>query len=193
MDFNEQYNNDINNCETCLKKGGIIIYPTDTVWGIGCDATNMTAVKKVYKLKKRVESKALIVLVDSIEMINDYVEDFPEIARDLIENYQKPLTIVYPKAKNLAKNLIAGDGSIAIRVSRDKFSTELISRFGKPVVSTSANISGLPMPFSFRNISPEIINGSDYTVSIYHDTINEVKPSTIIRLISETEFEILRD
>lgn len=193
MDFDEQYNNDLENCLKILKKGGTIIYPTDTVWGLGCDATSSSAVKKVYSLKRRTEAKALIVLVNEMEMIKNYVKEFPEIAADLIENYKKPLTIIYPQARNLAKNLISPDNSIAIRISRDKFSNDLVRLFGKPIVSTSANISGLTMPFSFRNISKEIISGSNYVVSIYHDTINEVKASTIIRLLSETDFQIVRD
>jgi L-threonylcarbamoyladenylate synthase len=193
MDFNQQFNTEIEKCLETLHKGGIIIYPTDTVWGIGCDATNASAVKKIYKLKRRTESKALIVLVSETNMAEKYVKSFPELARDLISNYQKPLTIVYPNAINLAKNLIDKDGSIAIRISRDKFSSDLITRFGKPIVSTSANISGQTMPISFRNISNEIIKGADYVVTIYHNTINEVKPSTIIKLESETDFRIIRD
>lgn len=190
--MNAFFQNDIENCLKHLKAGGVIVYPTDTVWGIGCDATNVSAVKKIYKLKRRSESKALIVLACDIEMASKYVESLPEVAIDLIENYHKPLTVVYPKARNLAKNLIADDGSIAIRITRDEFSRRLIKEFGKPLVSSSANISGHPMPLSFRTISQEITSGADYVVSIYHDTINEVKPSTIIKLTSDTDFQILR-
>lgn len=183
---------EIKNCIQSLKKGGIIVYPTDTIWGIGCDATNMRAVKRIYKLKCRAEEKKMIVLVDSREMLEKYVENVPDIAWDLIDSIKKPLTVIYPNAKNLPKNLIHPDGSIAIRITRDEFSQRLVREFKKPIVSTSANISGEPVPLSFRTIAPQIIKGCDYVVNLYHDTINEVKPSTIIRLKNQFEFEIIR-
>jgi L-threonylcarbamoyladenylate synthase len=150
-------------CEV-LSEGGIILYPTDTVWGIGCDATNEDAVHKIYKLKKRVDSKAMLVLVDSTAKLNTYVDEIPDLAWDLIDLTTKPLTIIYPKAKNLPSCLVAEDGSIGIRVSSEEFSRKLCERFRKPLVSTSANISGTPAPSCFLDISGEIKKGVVYIV-----------------------------
>ncbi|NVO02335.1 MAG: threonylcarbamoyl-AMP synthase [Bacteroidetes bacterium] len=175
-----------------LKAGGVILYPTDTVWGLGCDATNPKAVEKIYKIKNRSESKSLIVLVDDEEKLNTYVDEVPEIAYDLIRSIHEPLTIIYTKAKNLAKNAMTKDKSIAIRIVRNEFCKRLISEFGKPIVSTSANISGGETPILFSKISQEILDGVDYVVSIEHNNINQLKQSTIIRLLDNSEYEIIR-
>ena len=142
-------------CEV-MRNGGVILYPTDTIWGIGCDATNEEAVKKVYDLKKRADNKAMLVLIDNPVKLQTYVEDVPEIAWDLIEASDKPLTIIYDKGKNLAANLLGENGSIGIRVSKEQFSRDLCFRFRKPLVSTSANVSGEPSPANFSEISEAI-------------------------------------
>lgn len=185
-------NQEIRNCIDVLRKGGTILYPTDTIWGIGCDATNPRAVQKVFKIKKRMESKSMIVLLDQKEKLDTYVETIPPIALDLLENIQTPLTIIYPNAKNLAKNIIAGDGTIAIRVVHFEFCYRLVRMFGKPVVSTSANIAGQTPPLMFRNIPEEILQQVDYTVNLYREEIHETKPSTIIKVNTLGEFEIIR-
>jgi L-threonylcarbamoyladenylate synthase len=175
-----------------LRNGKTILYPTDTVWGIGCDATNVKAVKKIYKLKQRVESKSLIVLLDNMNDLQRYMENVPDIAYDLIDSMDTPLTIIYPNAKNLAKNIIAQDGSIAIRIIKNNFCEEVIKSFKKPIVSTSANISTEKTPLFFNQISDEIKNNVDYIVNLYQDFINKVKPSTIIKLDLGREFQIIR-
>ncbi len=175
-----------------LKKGGIIVYPTDTIWGIGCDATNANAIKKIHKLKRRVEEKTMIVLVSDAETIKDYVYEVPEAAYDLIEVWDKPLTIVYDGAKNLASNLVRDNDTVAIRVSKDEFSRRLIEEFGKPIVSTSANESGNPSPIFYKDIDNYILDNADYVINLYHNTMNEVKPSTIISIEEGGSFKILR-
>jgi L-threonylcarbamoyladenylate synthase len=183
---------DIRGCIDVLRKGGTILYPTDTIWGIGCDATNAKAVQKIFKIKKRMESKSLIVLLDRKERLNDYLESVPDIALDLIDSVTTPLTIIYPNARNLAKNIIAEDGTIAIRLVRFEFCYKLVRMFGKPVVSTSANISGQPSPLMFKSIPEEIINQVDYVARYSREEIRETKPSTIIKLKTNDEFEIIR-
>ena len=183
---------EILNAVKVLKNGGIILYPTDTLWGIGCDATNYKAVQKVYKLKKRIGTNSLIILLDKEKKIINYVKNIPEILWDLLKNIDSPTTIIYPNAKNLAKNVIAKDKSIAIRIVRDEFCKKLINLFNKPIVSTSANISGEPTPIIFHNISNEIIENVDYVVKIDHDKLNKVKPSTIIKLKENGEYDVLR-
>lgn len=177
---------------TYLKEGKTILYPTDTIWGIGCDATNAKAVQKVYKIKRREESKSMIVLLDSADKLGDYMKKVPEVAYDLIENMENPLTIIYPEAIGFAKNVIAKDKSIAIRVVKNEFCIELIKAFGKPIVSTSANISNEPAPLTFSKISEQIKDEVDYTVDLYQNQINKVKPSTIIKLEADGEFKIIR-
>ncbi|MDX1719696.1 MAG: L-threonylcarbamoyladenylate synthase, partial [Salegentibacter mishustinae] len=145
----EDIKTEMQNALATLKRGGLILYPTDTVWGIGCDATNAEAVEKVYKLKKRHESQALICLVSDYKMLNQFVEDVPEVAYDILKFAKKPTTIIYDDPIRIAENLIADDNSLAIRVSKDKFSNDLAKRFRKPIVSTSANISGEKTPGSF--------------------------------------------
>lgn len=175
-----------------LKKGGIIIYPTDTIWGIGCDATNEKAVNKVYKLKKRLEKNTMIVLICKTDSLNKFVNQVPPIAFDLIDSWQKPLTIIYHGAKNIAKNLIRNDNTVAIRVSKDDFSRKLIAKFGKPIVSTSANESGEKAPLFFKDIDQNILTGVDYVVELYHNSMNDMKPSTIIKLENDGNFKIIR-
>lgn len=184
---------EIQSCLKILRSGGTILYPTDTIWGIGCDATDSTAVAKIYQLKQRMERKSLIILLDDAKKLNHYASKIPEIAWDLIKNVDTPLTIIYQDAKNLADNVIAEDGSIAIRIVRNEFCRELIHAFGKPIVSTSANISGATSPQNFRNIIQEIIQGVDYVVDESLEQIHELKPSRIIKLNQNGEFHIVRN
>jgi len=183
---------EIRKCLDVLKKGGTILYPTDTIWGIGCNALNYRAVAKIYRIKKRMETKSLIILLDDPEKLPLYVEKVPEIAWDLIRNVDTPLTIIYPKGKNLAKNVIGEDNSVAIRIVNNEFCKSLIHELGKPVVSTSANVSGSPTPLVFKNISKEICSQVDHVVSLYRDEFLNVKPSRIIRLNENGEFRIIR-
>ncbi|MBR9831187.1 L-threonylcarbamoyladenylate synthase [Acidiluteibacter ferrifornacis] len=175
-----------------LQEGKTILYPTDTVWGIGCDATNENAVKRIFEIKQREESKSLIVLVSDEVMLNKYLKDVPPIAWDLIDTAEKPLTIVYPEGKNLAPQVIANDGSVAIRIVKDDFCIALIRRFKKPIISTSANISGEPTPEKYNQIQSSIKHLVDYEVNLplYHSAVS--KPSTIIKLSMNGEFQILR-
>lgn len=175
-----------------LKKGGVILYPTDTVWGIGCDSTNSKAVERIFEIKQRPEQKSMIVLLDQPEKLFQYVDHIPDIAFDLMKSISTPLTIVYPNAKNVAKSLIANDGTLAIRVVKDEFCKKLISLLNKPLVSTSANLSGQPTPLLFSKISKEIINKVDYVVQYGQNRINQVKPSTIIKFNITGEYEIIR-
>lgn len=175
-----------------LKKGKIILYPTDTIWGIGCDGTLVKTINRIYSIKKRVEKKSMIILLDSTDKISRYVKNVPAIAYDLIERYNEPLTIIYPNAVNVAKNIIGTDGSIAIRIVKDDFCREMIRLFDKPIVSTSANLSGQPAPVVFSKIQDEIINEVDHIVNLNKDTVIRTKPSTIIRLTEHGEFEVIR-
>lgn len=186
-------NEDIKKAFDVLIAGGLILYPTDTIWGIGCDATNEGAVRRVYELKKRIDSKALIVLVDNPIKLDFYIDGVPDIAWDLIEVADKPLTIVYDNARNVASNLIAEDGSLAIRVTKEKFSAELCKRFRKAIVSTSANVSGGPSPANFDEISEEIKSGVDYIVNYRQDDISKSKSSSIIKLGKTGEIKIIRE
>ncbi len=178
-------------CEV-LGAGGVILYPTDTIWGIGCDATNEEAVRRVYEIKRRTDSKALLVLMDSSAKLNNYVEDVPDIAWDLIEVADKPLTIIYSNGRNLAPNLLADDGSVGIRITNEEFSRRLCERFRKPLVSTSANVSGDPSPANFGEISAEIRNAVDYIVHYRQDDLSKATPSGIIRLDAGGVFKVIR-
>lgn len=175
-----------------MRRGGVILYPTDTVWGIGCDATNPEAVAKVYAIKRRADNKALIVLVPTVDDAAFYVEDFPEVAEQLIEYSEKPITIVYDKGIRLAPNLLGADGTVGIRVTKESFSNALCRALRKPLVSTSANISGETSPSVFPEISREIIDAVDYVVDYRRDDLTRSQPSTIMRLGSGGEFKILR-
>lgn len=175
-----------------LRAGGIILYPTDTIWGIGCDATNPAAVEKIYKLKGRDSKKSMIVLLDTENKLESYVQEVPSIAYDLIEYAEHPLTIIYSGARNLAPNVIHENGSIGIRIVRHAFCQQLIRRFNKPIVSTSANISGKPSPGSFSEIADEIIRGSDYIAGVEQDDVAPKKPSTIMQLAPDGRFTFIR-
>ena len=178
-------------CEI-MEKGGIILYPTDTIWGIGCDATNEDAVKRVYEIKKRIDSKALIVLVDKPVKVEFYVREVPEIAWNLIDVADKQLTIVYPNARNLATNVLADDGSVGIRITQETFSRKLCERFRKAIVSTSANISGQPAPTNFNEISDEIKQAVDYVVTYRQDDPYQPSPSSVIWIGEGGVIKILR-
>jgi L-threonylcarbamoyladenylate synthase len=186
-------NEDLIKCIEILKKGGVILYPTDTIWGIGCDATNFDAVKRIYEIKKREDTKSMLVLVDKADRIDRYVNDVPDIAWELVEMAVDPLTIIYPEAKNLAENLIAEDGSIGIRVVGDAFCQKLIYQFRKPIVSTSANITGHHTPANFKEITDEIISSVDYVVKWRQNDLKRAKPSGIIKLGKGGLFEIIRN
>lgn len=175
-----------------MEQGGIILYPTDTVWGIGCDATNPTAVKRIYELKQRMDSKAMLILVDRESKIDFYVSDVPEIAWQLIEVSDKPLTIIYPHARNLAPNLLANDGSVGIRITQEPFSKKLCERFRKAIVSTSANISGQPGAANFQQIHEEIKLGVDYIVQYRQNDTSIPAPSSIIKLKEDGTIQIIR-
>ena len=184
---------EINNSIHILEKGGIILYPTDTIWGIGCDATNSAAIEKIFQIKKRNESKSLIILVSDTDMLEEYVKDIPEIAFDLIKSIEKPTTIIYPEAKNLPSNVIAPDKSIAVRIVNDDFCRQLVTLFGKPIVSTSANISGEQAPLMFSKISEKIIQSVDYIIKIEQEKIKQLMPSTIIKLDRNGEYTVIRE
>ncbi|MBA4322914.1 MAG: threonylcarbamoyl-AMP synthase [Odoribacter sp.] len=188
MNFEE----DIVNALKTLREGGVILYPTDTVWGLGCDATNDEAVEKIFRIKLRNDSKSLIILVDSEAMLERYVKDIPEIALELIEVSDTPITIIYPNAKNLASAVQAEDGSVGIRVCMDKFCNELIGRFRKPIVSTSANISGEPSPANFMEIQDKIIRAVDYTVEHKREDRQKHAPSPILKIEHNGVFKIIR-
>lgn len=174
-----------------LKKGGIILYPTDTVWGIGCDATNPQAVERIYKLKKREDNKAMICLVNSIKMLEQFVDEVPEPAYDVIEYSNKPTTIIYDNPVRVANNLVGADETLGIRVVKEPFCEKLIYKFRKPLVSTSANISGQPTPNSFAQIAPEILKGVDYVVNLHHSKISD-KPSAIIKIGNDRSVKVIR-
>lgn len=175
-----------------VRRGGVILYPTDTVWGIGCDATNPDAVRKVYELKRRTDNKALITLVASVDDAAFYIDEMPEVAEQLIAYSEKPITIVYDRGIRLAPNLLGEDGSVGIRVTKEEFSNALCRHLRKPLVSTSANISGEPTPAVFPEISNEIINAVDYVVNYRRDDLTLRQPSTVMRLGNGGEFKILR-
>ena len=177
-------------CEV-LKNGGIILYPTDTIWGIGCDATNELAVKRIYELKHREDNKDMLVLLDDVGKLASYVE-VPDVAYELLEVNDKPMTIIYPNAKNLAKNLIAQDRTIGIRITSEAFTKALLYRFRKPIVSTSANISGEPFPKCFAEISDAVKSVVDYVVDFRQEETSNPAPSSIIKLGVGGEIQIIR-
>lgn len=183
---------DIDKAIEVLNKGGLILYPTDTIWGIGCDATNADAVKRVYELKQRTDSKSMLVLVDTEAKLPSYASHIPDVAYDLIEVSEKPLTLILDGAKNLAPNLVAEDGSVGIRVTAEAFSKTLCARFRKPIVSTSANISGQPSPSVFSEISDDIKKGVDYIVQHRQSDNQKRQPSGIIKLGAGGQIKIIR-
>jgi L-threonylcarbamoyladenylate synthase len=186
------FDNDIEKSLKVLEDGGTLLYPTDTIWGIGCDATNTEAVQKIYRIKSRTEAKSLIILIDHIDKLSNYIEKVPDITGDLLASITNPVTIIYSNARKLASNVIASDGTIAIRIVKDDFCTELIRRFGKPIVSTSANLSGFDAPVIFSQIADEIKSSVDYIVSYKQDYYTRSKPSTIIRLRDDGMYTIIR-
>ncbi|QXP53698.1 threonylcarbamoyl-AMP synthase [Cellulophaga sp. HaHa_2_95] len=183
---------EINKCIEILSNGGLILYPTDTVWGIGCDATNEEAVAKIYALKKRANTKTMICLVANDFMLEKHVSAVPEVAYDIIDLATKPTTIVYDAPKGVAKNLVAEDNTLAIRIASDKFCQYLINKFKKPIVSTSANIAGEPTPQTFKEISSAILKGVDYVVNLHQDKNSET-PSSIIKLGNDGVVKIIRE
>lgn len=184
-------NTEIQNAYEVIKEGGIILYPTDTVWGIGCDASNEEAVAKIYALKKREESKSMICLMNSEKMVYNVFKDIPEVAWEILDLSEKPTTLVLDKPRNVAKNLIAPDNTLAIRIVKEPFCFKLMERMKRPLVSTSANISGMFTPKSFKEIDPEILKGVDYVVNLHHEKICD-KPSTIIKLGLDSQVKIIR-
>ena len=189
--MDKEFEEEVERTVSFLKAGKTILYPTDTIWGVGCDATNSKACDRIYELKHRPEHKSLIVLVDSAERLKDYVVDVPAIAYDLIAHASKPLSIVFAQSKNLAKN-VSADKSVCIRVVANTFCQEVIRRLGKPITSTSANLSGQPTAMIYNDICEEIRNSVDYEVQLYRDSFGKPKSSTIIRLNEDNTFEILR-
>jgi len=175
-----------------LKKGGVILYPTDTIWGIGCDALNEDAVSAVYAVKQRDFSKSMLILVDSIEMLEKYVEIVPPAALQLIEAAKRPLTIIYPKAKNIAKNLIAADGTIGIRVVNDEFCKIMIRELGAPVVSTSANQAGKKSPLGYFDIDNEIKISVDFVVPLHLEEFSTANSSDIVKVNKNGQIEVIR-
>ena len=188
-----QIDDDIKECLRVLEEGGTILYPTDTVWGIGCDATNAAAVEKIFRIKKRNEEKSMIILLADEEDILHYVNEDNPAVYDFIQGVKKPVTVIYSNAKNLAPNVINKDGSIGIRIVGDNFCRRLIREFGKPIVSTSSNISGYPPPGVFGDIDRHIIESVDYVVRHRQEETEPGVPSTVIRLNEDLSFTILRN
>lgn len=184
---------DIAEAVRVVKAGGVILYPTDTIWGIGCDASNPEAVARVYAIKQRTDSKALICLLGSDASLNLYVPDVPEVAYDLIELSTKPLTIIYDDARNLAPNLLAEDGSVGMRVTKEEFSQTLCMRCKRALVSTSANVSGRPSPTCFADIDPELLQAVDYVCTSRRNEKPQAKPSSIMKLSKNNEIKIIRE
>lgn len=187
-----RFDKDIQEAVRVMRQGGVILYPTDTVWGIGCDATNEAAVQRIYEIKKRSDSKAMICLIDSDSRVSRYVRNVPDVAWDVMNLCNKPTTVILDGAHGLASNLIAEDGSIALRITQEEFSHDLCFRMQKPVVSTSANISGVPAAQNFRDIAPEIINAVDYVCSSRRNEHEPHVPSSIIKLGVNGEVTIIR-
>lgn len=191
-DMDNPFRSEIEKSIAVLRDGGVILYPTDTIWGLGCDATNREAVSRIYRIKKREDSRSMLVLLASGSLLPSYVKEVPEISWELLDVADDPLTIIYPGAKNLAPNLVAEDGSIGIRIVKDPFCEELLRRFRKPVVSTSANISGSPSPSNFRDISEEISGSVDHIVDWRRDDNASRTPSSIIKIDEKGRISIIR-
>lgn len=183
---------ELNNSLDVLKKGGIILYPTDTIWGIGCDATNDEAIGRIFDLKQRPDSKSLISLIDDSSRLIKYVKEVPPMAWDLVENATRPLTIIYPEVVNLAPSAVATDGTAGIRVTTHEFCRELVRKLGRPLISTSANLSGQESPASFSDIDQAILHGVDYVVNLQRDESTPQKPSTIIKLGLDGTIKFIR-
>lgn len=186
------FNEDIRDSLIVLKNGGIILYPTDTIWGIGCDATNPVAVEKIFQIKSRSENKSLLILVNGIQMIERYVAEIPDIVYELTSVSDNPLTIIYPSGKNLAPGVCNEDGSVGIRICHDEFCSELINRFRKPIVSTSANFSGKPSPENFSAIEPLVIDSADYVVKYRQNDRQKHSASPVIKIEQNGTIKIIR-
>ncbi|WP_370175292.1 L-threonylcarbamoyladenylate synthase [Leeuwenhoekiella palythoae] len=189
--YDQNILNEVNESLVVLKRGGLLLYPTDTVWGIGCDATNANAIDKIYALKKRKESKALICLVSDMKMLNQFVEEIPEVAYNILKYASQPTTIIYDKPIRIAENLVGEDNTLGIRIVQDEFCRTLIKKLGKPLVSTSANISGEKTPMRYPEISQPILEGVDYIVNLQRKHLS-TKSSTIIKLSNDGQVKILR-
>lgn len=187
-----KFDEDIQNCLKVLKEGGIILYPTDTIWGLGCDATNPKAVERIFRIKGRIETKSLLALVNSEAMLERYVREIPPIAYEIVRLSDKPVTIIYPSCKNLAAGIAAEDGSAGIRITEDSFCSKLIEKFRKPVVSTSANVSGNPSPAHFGDISEHIIRSVDYVVFHRRDDRRKHIASPVIKVEINGIVKIIR-
>ena len=177
---------------TILKEGGTILYPTDTIWGLGCDATNVDAIQKIYDIKKRDANKSMIILVESEKRLQDLV-DVPEIAWEIIDLSEKPVTIIYDNPKNLPKELLAEDGSIGIRLVKNDFCKKLISKLNRPLVSTSANFSGEKSPMKFSDINIEIVNLVDFAVEEHRNDVSQYSGSSVIKIWNNSQIKILRE
>jgi L-threonylcarbamoyladenylate synthase len=188
----ENLKSEIEKTLAVLKKGGLILYPTDTVWGIGCDSSNPDAIDKIYKLKQREDSKSMICLVHDFKMLNQFVEQIPEVAYDILKYADKPTTIIYDDPIRVSENIIAPDNSLAIRVVNDTFAKTLVRKFRRPIVSTSANISGQKTPMTFKQISDKILEGVDYVVD-FERTKKSNTPSAIIKLTMDGQVKIIRE
>jgi len=188
----DKLNSEITKAAEVINSGGIIVYPTDTIWGIGCDATNEEAVKKIFALKNRMDSKSMIVLLDNPGKLESYVQNVPEQAWQLIEYSETPLSIIFDKARNLASSAVAEDGSICIRITKDEFCKKLIGKLRKPIISTSANLSDEKAPANFAEISQAVLKGADYIVNLRRDEKENPKPSTIIRLRDNGQIQFIR-
>lgn len=184
-------NTEVHNAFEVIKNGGIILYPTDTVWGIGCDASNPEAVKKIYALKQREETKSMIVLMNTDRMMHTVFSNIPEVAWQIMDLSEKPTTLILDNPRNVAANLIAEDKTLGVRMVTEPFCYKLMERMKKPLVSTSANISGMPTPNSFKQISQLILDGVDYIVNLHHEKI-AAKPSTIIKLGNDLQVKVIR-
>ena len=189
--YDQNIINEVNESLGVIKRGRLLLYPTDTVWGIGCDATNADAIDKVYALKKRKESKALICLVSDMKMLNQFVEEIPEVAYNILKYADQPTTIIYDKPIRVAENLVGEDNTLGIRIVQDEFCRSLIKKMGRPLVSTSANISGEKTPMRFPEISKPILEGVDYIVNLQRKH-KSTKSSTIIRLSNDGQVKVLR-
>lgn len=189
---NRPQHEDIKKSLETLRSGGLILYPTDTIWGIGCDPLNVEAIKKIYALKGRDQSKSMILLLENESMLNSYVEEVPEVAYQLIEYSERPLTIVYSKAKNLPPEMINTDGSVGIRIVKHPYCEQLIQRFKRPLVSTSANLSGTPSPSNYQDIAEEVKEGVDYIAQYGRDSVEDNQPSIVMKLEPDGRFEFLR-
>lgn len=192
MSDKEKLQSEIENAAKVIKKGGVILYPTDTIWGLGCDATNAKAVKKIFLIKRRAVSKSLIILTESVDRIHKHVDADKEYISELVNGFDRPTTIIYPGAKKLAKNVVGDDRTVAVRLARHDFSSGLIAKVDRPVISTSANISGEPPPSLYAHISNEIRENVDYIVNWERYAMKEIKPSTLIKLRKDGLYDVLR-